>query len=237
MKSIQELTESTAAGRKTTLVSAAKAGRSAPIVIAKVLFVAGLKGDFEDGGMNNYSQKVTGMDLRRELQGTYERVNLLTAMHKKEIDMTEEEFDTCLNFAAIKLASLVKKGDAGKIAEAMAIIRSGEDVTKRIKDLCSPPKEKKSDDAPAEKEGAETPELQAGDSDVFVIPRGIFVTDHSPLMERLVGEIAGAQAEDLTVLSNVFALIAQKIHERHNELAAAAKPAKGKVAEADKLAA
>lgn len=231
MKSIQELSDTTAAGRKTTLVNSAKAGRSAPIVIAKVLFVAGMKADYEEGGMNAYSQKATGLDIRRELQGTYERVNLLTAMHKKELDMTEIEFDECLNFAAIKLASLVKKGDTDKIAQAMAIIRSGENVTKDIKALCSPPKKDKAEgeDKP---QGQESPELQTppADVDVFTIPHGEYVTNHRPLVDRILQEIKDAAPEDLAVLETIYSKLLCRVSEAQTKAMKPAKVRKVKIA-------
>jgi len=232
MKSMSEIAEFTAASRETMLKTTVTTAKTSKKIVAKILTVAGEKGDYVEGGMNAYSSRVTGIELRREMQGTYECVNVLQAIRKGTLPMDENEFDKCPIFGCIRLSSLMKNKPE-LVGDALAIIRAGVDVTKLLNALGKAPK-KPPVEPPVEPEGEQLPpppvEIVIQDADVFTIPHDCFALSHESLIERILGEIECAEPEDLTVMSNIMASIAVKMGERNNAFANAAKPVLAKVA-------
>lgn len=208
-----EILEMSAIKRCNLLSSTVSSARKAQKTVAKILVAASEKGDYAEGEMNAYSLKHTGVELRRELQGTYEHVNVLKAMRSNAIDFKEEDFDVIPSFAAIILSSLLAKSPE-KVSAALEIIRSGVDVTKRLQELKKGDKPAKGEGAGAGEggEGDAPPEIQTPeDADTFVIPHRDFVTNHLPLVERILDEIDTAEPEDLAVLATAYAKIQARI--------------------------
>lgn len=181
--------------------------------LPKILIAAEECGDFGSGSgaMNAYAVKVTGVELRREAQGTYEACNVLRAIRAKKIDMTEDDFDSKPfgSFPLIMLSGFLGKAPE-KVAEALEIIRSGLDVTKRLQALRGPAK--KSDEqiakeraeaeakAAAEKaalEAKEKPESEIqtppADSTTYIVPLDMPIMNHQDLMADLIAELKGAK--------------------------------------------
>lgn len=202
--------------RATLLQSTVLSARKAQKIVAKILTIASELGDFKEGEMNTYSNRITGVELRRELQGTYECVNVLKAIRANAMTMTEQEFDDCPMFGAIILSSFLAKSPE-KVEDALAIIRKGEDVTKKLKELRGgeKPAKEKSEGNTSGESGESAPEIQTlpTNADTFVIPHNEYVTNHAPLVARILKEIENADAEDLTVLSNIYRKIQNKIDQ------------------------
>jgi hypothetical protein len=221
-----EILEMSALKRCNLLSSTVSSARKAQKTVAKILVAASEKGDYAEGEMNAYSLKHTGVELRRELQGTYEHVNVLKAMRSNAIDFKEEEFDVIPSFAAIILSSLLAKSPE-KVAAALEIIRSGVDVTKRLQALNKGDKPAKGGDGEGAGEGGEgdaPPEIQTPDNaDTFVIPHDVYVMNHDPILQRIVDEIDTAEPEDLAVLATIFERLAARVAKaaKSTQLAAA----------------
>ncbi len=205
MKTLLEFTKLTANqranGLKTLVVKQATAKKE----IAKILVAAEECGDFGKGKgeMNTYAVKITGVELRREAQGIYEYCNVMRAIRAKSISMTEAEFDSAKfgSFPLIMLSGFMGKSPE-KVSEALEIIRSGLDVTKRLQALRGPSKKSAPEDPPVkvtgEKGESDTDsapsEIQtpAAAGDTFFFPHADPVLNHPEFLSRLIGELKGA---------------------------------------------
>lgn len=206
----------TPAKRASNLVAYCTKASAAKKELPKILIAAEECGDFGSGSgaMNAYAMKVTGVELRREAQGTYEACNVLRAIRANKIAMTEDEFDSKPfgSFPLIMLSGFLGKAPE-KVGEALEIIRSGLDVTKRLQALRGPAKksdaqlakEKAALEAKekAEREAAEKAEREAkekaeseiqthADSTTYVVPLDMAIMSHSDLMADLIAELKGA---------------------------------------------
>lgn len=200
MKSViqfKEMNPNEAAKNLKSLCTRVKSGE---FEIMKLLVAREEAGDFGKGEMNSYAQRVTGLELRREIQGVYEGCTVLRAIRAGDITLTESEFDKAKKYCLIKLASLIGKKDAEKITAAVEIIRSGKDVTSRIKALF-PKKEKPESKPKAEKEPKEpekvielteieSPESPKGDS--YFVPEGTGILAVEEIQARILHDMRTA---------------------------------------------
>lgn len=226
MKTIEEILGLTAESRVTLLKSTATSAKNAQRTIAKILVAGEEKADFGPGEMNAYAQKITGLELRREFQGTYEAVNVLKGIRSGSVPMTEADFDRVLGFALVIISGLLSKSPE-KVATACEIAVSGKDVTQRLKALKSPSKPKGAGDSEQEGDGA-APEIHptVESSDTFVIPHDLPVLNHPELLQRLVSELRTCSGEDaetyLTILGKLTAMADSRLEELTAPAAAAA---------------
>lgn len=228
--------------RSKELKSAATAATNAKTKIAKVLVAAYEAGDFETGEMNSYAARVTGLELRREVQGVYEAVNVLEGIRAGQIDATEDEFDQWKDIARVALSGLLSKSPE-KIPEALRIIRSGEGVTKQLKALRKPsarenPSPEKGADtprddagaadatpAPAEAPAAEDPAPEGESAtavDVIEIPANLGTLSSQAVIDRLLEDIAAADEADCEVYASILGRLGEKLTERLAEIQGAA---------------
>lgn len=199
MKSVVQFVQMTANQAATTLKSLCTRHTTAKKEIVKLLVAREEAGDFGKGEMNTYAQRVTGMELRREIQGTYEAVNVMKGIRSGELPMTEEEFDSKKfgSFPLIMLSGFMSKSPE-KVIPALEIIRSGEDVTKRLKELRTPPKPKaekeKSKDSDKGKTGE--PEIQtlpeAPKGDSYFVPEGTGILAVEAVQKRILEDMRNA---------------------------------------------
>jgi hypothetical protein len=237
MKMLLEILDMTAEGRAKFLKTTVTTARNAKTTIAKILVAAEEKGDYGSGEMNTYAQRLTGVELRREIQGVYEAVNTLKGIRAGTVPMTEEQFEKCPDFGRVTISGLLSKAP-GFVPEACAIIESGEDVTKRLKALRDAvngkkPKEEvpKPETAKESSPEAEGPEGEASgfqtapaaDADTFVIPHKTPVVNCDPLMERLMREVKTAPTKaDAALYIAAFAKLQAHAESRLEELEAQA---------------
>lgn len=200
MKSVVQFVQMTANQAATTLKSLCTRHATGKKEIVKLLVAREEAGDFGKGEMNTYAQRVTGMELRREIQGTYEAVNVMKGIRSGELPMTEEEFDSKKfgSFPLIMLSGFMSKSPE-KVIPALEIIRSGEDVTKRLKELRTPPKPKAEKESKESKESAEaetgeseiqTPEAPKGDS--YFVPEGTGILAVEAVQKRILEDMRNA---------------------------------------------
>lgn len=201
MKSLFELLELTPADRAKALKKTASAAKNGARLVAKILVAAELKDDLGDESLNAYAQRITGLDIRRELQGTYEAVNVLKALRKSEIPLSEETFDNVVGFALVVISGLMSKAPE-KVAEACAIATEGTDVVKRLKELKAGPKKTKAE-KPGGGEGAETkaPEIQTPGEEISPLDAFLEWLGDTPILglesirDRIAADVHGAATQ------------------------------------------
>ena len=198
MKSVIQFKEMTAGDRAKNLKSLVTKQTTAKKEIAKILVAAEMQGDFGKGEMNSYAQQVTGVELRREAQGTYEFVNVIKGILSGELPMTEEEFDSKQfgSFPLIMLSGFMSKSPE-KVADALAIIRSGDDVTKRLKELRSPSKPKAEKEKSTKAAGTETGESEiqtpaTPKGDTYFVPEGTSILAVEEIQARILSDMRNA---------------------------------------------
>ena len=202
MKSIELFLNMTAKERETNLKSRVKKDDEVKKEIVKILVAAEEKGDFGKGEMNSYAQRVTGYELRREVQGVYEHCNVFRAIRSKEIAMTETDFDKAGKAGLIKLLSCLSSRKE-LVAEAVEIIKSGKEVTNRLAELMKKKAEPKSKDSAesgaGESSGPEVPEIQTPDAPEgtsFFVPKGTAILATPALVSAILAEIKGTKTGD-----------------------------------------
>ncbi len=197
IKSVIDFQSMTAGQRANGLKTLVTKASTAKKEIVKILVAAEIAGDFGKGKgeMNTYAMKITGVELRREAQGTYEACNVLRGILASTLAMTEAEFDskTFGSFPLIMLSGFMGKSPE-KVPAALEIIRSGLDVTKRLQELRSAGKEK-----PASKENSESPAPESppetqtpSDSTTYIVPLDMPIMNHEEIMSDLMAELKGA---------------------------------------------
>lgn len=195
---------------KTTTTRVVNAKDKGQKEIAMQLVAAEEKGLFKEGEMNTFAIKVTGVELRRELQGTYEAVNVLRAIRKGEIDMTEEEFVSKKfgSFSLIRLSSLLSK-NPDLVDEALEIIRDGKNVTNGLRALGKKPKSESAESGESEepkgKSGgsagkgeslnSDSPPAEAPKGRTFFVPDGMAVLSVPEIKAAILEEIRNAPDE------------------------------------------
>lgn len=102
--------------------------------VARILLASESAGAFGPGEMNAYAKRISGVDIREEFQGVYEAVNVLRAIRDGSLPATELEFDTWGSYPVIMLSGFMSKRP-NQVPQALEIIRSGQDVTNRLKEL------------------------------------------------------------------------------------------------------
>jgi hypothetical protein len=212
-----------------TLASQVKTGEKK---IIKLLVAREEKGDFGKGEMNSWSQEVTGLNLRDEIQGIYECCHVVRAMRAGSIDFTDTEFEEANKWGLMRLGTLIKKDDKAKIAEAIAIIRSGEKVTERIKALFPKGKGKgetdkeksgKSGKGSGESKSDELPEIQTPPGKTFFIPKGTAILQSKELLKAIMAEIKSApDADSCEAYHELFKGLTAHVHSRWETLEAKA---------------
>lgn len=241
MKTIEEFKSGTTNSRAKDLVSRASKQAEAKKEIMKILIAGEECGDFGrgKGEMNTYAQKLTALDLRREIQGTYEGCNVLREIRSGKIAMTEKDFDSKPfgSFPLIMLSGFLGKSPE-KVPEALEIIRSGVDVTKRLQALRGagkPGKSAKENSTDSEKSAPEiqTPETPGGIS--YFVPDSIVILNQPEILARILSEVTGAATiDDCNAFISMFDKLMAHAESRREVLEAqaakAAKPAKGKPA-------
>lgn len=229
MKQLAELLELTANKRASLLKSAATSACNAKVMIAKLLVAARMKGDFDDGEMNAYAQRVTGIELRRELQGTYEAVNVLQAILDGECGLTEAEFESCPDFGRVTISGLLSKAPE-KVAEAVEIIRSGTDVTKRLKELKGGKKKPKAEETPEpEKESTTPPPVGRTETEIEIAEESAFdlirlakdecALSSNEIVGRILADIEGFESpEACDVYSTALSKLLEKVAAKRASL-------------------
>lgn len=253
MKMLIEILDMTAEGRARFLKTTVTSARNAKTTIAKILVAAEEKGDYGSGEMNAYAQRLTGVELRREIQGVYEAVNTLKGIRAGTVPLTEEQFETCPDFGRVTISGMLSKAP-GFVPEACAIILSGEDVTKRLKCLrdivngkAKPEKKppvtpEKTEPTSPEAEGTEgeasgIQTAPAADADTFIIPHTTPVVNCDALMERLMREVKTAPTKaDAALYIAAFAKLQAHAESRLEALEAEAKESKSPAAKSRELA-
>jgi hypothetical protein len=233
MKTVSDFAAMTANVAKKTLQTLAEKVTTGEKEIIKLLVAREEKGDFGKGQMNSWSQEVTGLELREEIQGIYECCHVVRAMRAGSIEFTETEFDKANKFGLMRLGTLIKKDDKAKIAEAIAIIRSGEKVTERIRALF-PSKGKGKGETDKEKSGKsgkgsgeskseELPEIQTPPGMTFFIPKGTALLQSKELLKAIMAEIKSApDAESCAAYHDLFKDLTAHCHTRWETLEAKA---------------
>jgi len=235
MKSLLEILDMTAEGRTKFLKTTVTTARNAKATIAKILVAAEEQGDFGPGEMNAYAQRITGIELRREIQGTYEAVNVLKGIRAGTVGLTETQFETCPDFGRVTISGLLSK-EPGLVPAAVEIILSKEDVTNRLKELTGKGKKAKEEtpklaivakggegEAEGEPSGIQTASAPAADT--FVIPHEDPVMNHAPLMDRLMAEVKNAATvADAKAYVGIFESLLSHAESRLETLEAEAAP-------------
>lgn len=102
--------------------------------VARILLASESAGAFGPGEMNSYAKRISGVDIREEFQGVYEAVNVLRAIRDGSLPATEQEFETWGSFPVIMLSGFMSKRP-DQIPQVLGIIRSGLNLTNRLKEL------------------------------------------------------------------------------------------------------
>lgn len=118
------------------LVTQAKLVQRERREVARILLASETAGAFGPGEMNSYAKRISGVDIRVEVQGVYEAVNVLRAIRAGILPASEQEFDKWGSFPVIMLSSFMSKRSK-LVPQALEIIRSGRDLTNRLKKLRS----------------------------------------------------------------------------------------------------
>ncbi|RYD38124.1 MAG: hypothetical protein EOP85_17160, partial [Verrucomicrobiaceae bacterium] len=101
---------------------------------AKVLTAMIIAGDCEESKIRESAEKITGVDIRDIYQGIYELRVVFSALVKKEIDLTEDEFDSIGSSILALLSPFIQKDELKPLlAEAVKLAKSG--TAKQIRDL------------------------------------------------------------------------------------------------------
>lgn len=215
MKQVNEFKALSPKERAKNVVSFARKSMDSKKLLTKVLIAGEEIGDFGrgNGQMAAYAKQVTsypestdeesgivtpafeGIDLRRDVQGTYEYANVLRGIREGKLAMSEVEFDSDVfgSNGLIQLSGFMSKSPE-KVSEALEIIRSRNDVTNRLKALRDSGKEKKEAESKESGDGTETdvPEIQTPDSTTYVVPLEMAIMSHEELMADLMAEVKGA---------------------------------------------
>lgn len=246
MKTLIEILDMTPEGRAKLLKSTTTSAVNAKVTIAKILVAAAEKGDYGKGEMNTYAQRVTGIELRRELQGTYEAVNVLEGIRAGTVPLTEAQFEKCPDFGRVTISGLLSK-HAAFVPEACEIILEGTDVTKRLKALkerikegetpnlkiLPDPKESKGKKGTGDGEGSGIQTAGKADADTFTIPRDTVVLNHPGILERIIAEVKGAgTVEDCDAFLSMFSKLKSFAESRRETLEAESADSKKLVAAA-----
>lgn len=245
MKTVAQFKEIGASDRAKNLKSRTRKDDETKKEIAKILVAAEESGDFGKGEMNSWAMKIVGCELRREIQGTYDLVKVLQSSRASEIVFTEAEFDKTPKSALYSLARIIRKKDAGKIASALEIIRSGKDLTNRLKELEG--KGKKPPAPPVEPEvtkpgagatgagegdslNSGTPETPKGDT--YFVPEGTAMLDNPEVQVRILADARNLPNGDSCAnMLDFLAKLAAQTQTRWEHLEAeAAEPVKEPVA-------
>lgn len=213
--------------------------------IVKILVASEEGGDVgKNESLNAFANRVTGYDLRREVQGVYEHCNVLRAIRAKEITMTEADFDKAGKSGLIKLSSCLSSYKS-LVPEVVEIIKSGKDVTNRLAAIM-PTKAKKKDTTVVVTDGEtktpESPEKPKGESkesatpgagetpspevsetqtpeppkgDTYFVPEGMAVLGVEEIQARILADIRNAgTAEDCLATHEFFAAMVKEVHAR-----------------------
>jgi hypothetical protein len=203
MKTVSDFKVLSPEGRVTNLKSRVTKATTAKKEIMKLLIAGEECGDFGSGKgeMNAYALKITGHDLRREIQGTYEGCNVLRAIRSGKLAMTEDEFDSKPfgSFPLIMLSGFMTKSPEN-VSEALEIIRSGIDVTKRLQALRGP--SKKTDPAPetgaggsgggGEAGGPAASSVTSTPGKTYFVPEGTPMLNCPEIVAQIIAEVKGA---------------------------------------------
>ncbi len=203
MKSVVQFKEMSAIERAKNLKSRVRKDDETKKEIAKILVAAEEAGDFGKGEMNSWSLKITGIELRREVQGTYEFANVLRGIRSNELPFSEEEFDKAPSFGLIKLAGFMGKKDAEKVAAALEIIRSKTDVTNRLRALTAKPKGDEKDketeskgSSKSSKSGeslnSDTPAAETPKGTSYFVPEGTGILAVPEIQARILEDLRNA---------------------------------------------
>lgn len=103
MKSYASILAGTTDDRNRILIVSCETSASRQKEVAKALVAAVAAGDCKSGKFREHAQKVTGKDIRKNLQNVYELMAVFEAVLAGKIQITEEEFD---NLDSSKLALL-----------------------------------------------------------------------------------------------------------------------------------
>jgi hypothetical protein len=254
MKSVVQFKNLTSIEREKNLKSrATKAARDElKKEIAKIMVAAEECGDFGKNEMNSWAIKATGIELRREVQGTYEYANVLRGIRSGELPFAEAEFDKAPSFGLIKLAGFMGKKDPEKVSAALEIIRSKKDVTNRLRELTAKPKAetpkepeskepKSKESAPSESgslnsdtpdtpDTPETPETPEVPGQTYFVPDGMAILNQPDLVRAIVDEIAVCDCqENLVAYLELFKNFSAHVESRWEKLEAeAAAPVESK---------
>lgn len=235
MKTVVQFKEMSPQARATSLKSLCTRLSTARKEIVKVLVAAEETGDYGKGEMNSYAQRITGIELRREAQGTYESVNVLKGIRQGAVPMTEAEFDSKKfgSFPLIMLSGFMSKSPE-KVIPALEIIRSGEDVTKRLKALRGG-KPAASGDAAPETPGSQ-PEIQMPSANetpaghTYFVPEGASILACPDIQSRILHDIRHAPTgEDCMNYFQLLSDLAAQVQTRLEHIEAETqnqKPAK-----------
>ena len=215
-------------------------------LLVKLLVAGEEAGDFDKGaqGMSTYARTLTaypekrdkegnlvhkayeGIDLRRDIQGTYEACNVMRGIRSGKLAMSELEFDSKQfgSFPLIMLSGFMSKSPE-KVADALEIIRSGDRVSDRLKELRGGKAKKKETESKdsKESEGGETEvsEIQTVIGKTFFVPEGTAILNEPTLLKALVEEIAAAGSiESCEAYHGLFKDLTAKVHARWEVLEA-----------------
>lgn len=237
MKTIESYSALTRNARAAALKSEVAGFSKGQKIIAKILFASEKAGDFEPGEKTNaFAQRVTGIELRRECQGVYEALRVLSAMADKSIAMTETEFDNVRGFSLVIISGLLGKKDPAKLARAVAISLSGDkDTVAQLKALTAKVKKTpgaKNPDSTPPLEGNEIfPDLSDLNVTTYQVPDSLVILNHPEILKRIIAEVQAAEtAEDCDAFAGMFAKLAAMAEKRKQSLgyarAESAKPAR-----------
>lgn len=243
MKTYESLKALTTKQRANDLITCCETSVSRQKQVAKCLVAMVAAGDCKAREMSKYADKLTGMDIRREMQNVYELVRVFEAVIDGSIKITEEQFDS-LDGAKLALLSpfLRKEELKAKLPEAVEAAKNG--TAKDIRDL-----KPKAEKAKPESETPKGPEIPVGflatditDTDALVTSKQFKARIKSDMTRAMDTRDETAMDAMKAYFGTMFELCCRALGEHAVDAMEAyvgntAKAAAGKVIEAESVAA
>ena len=126
MKSYASILAGTTDDRNRILIVSCETSASRQKEVAKTLVAAVAAGDCKSGKFRQHAEKITGKDIRENLQNVYELMKVFEAVLAGKIQITEEEFDNLDSSKLALLSPFLSKPElAEKLDEAVEAVKTG----------------------------------------------------------------------------------------------------------------
>lgn len=133
--------------------------------LGKLLSAMTTCGEITSGGLAKQAKKLTGKDIRKDLQDVYALVNIFDAIVADQIDLSEEDYDSMDSSKLALLATFLGDKHKDKLPQAIEAAKTG--TAKAMRDL--KPKE-------PSKDKARIKELEAAAAERETAARGTPIT-------------------------------------------------------------